>query len=163
MALALPLAPAAATGEAKPAVEDLIDLPFQDALAVRIESAGKREEQIRDIPASVTLKTRDEIARYGWVSFEELLRSVPGFYVFSNTEDRFIGTRGAAFGGVQVLVNGIPQHPSLQKTLTGTEIAQLDIPVESIDGVEMIRGPMSVVYGNNAFQGVINVVSNHIG
>jgi outer membrane receptor for ferrienterochelin and colicin len=129
---------------------------------VRIESAGKREEQIRDIPASVTLITRDEIARYGWVTFEELLRNVPGFYLLDNTEDRFIGTRGTAFGGVQVLVNGIPQHPSLQKTLTATEIARLDIPVESIDRVEIIRGPMSVIYGNNAFQGVINVVTNRI-
>ena len=55
-----------------------------------------------------------------------------------------------------------PQHPSLQKTLTGTEIARLDIPVESIDRVEVIRGPMSVIYGNNAFQGVINVVTNAI-
>jgi outer membrane receptor protein involved in Fe transport len=137
-------------------------LPFQEVLNVRIESAGKREEQIRDIPASVTLITRDEIARYGWATFEELLRNVPGFYLLDNTEDRFIGTRGTAFGGVQVLVNGIPHHPSLQKTLTATEIARLDIPVESIDRVEIIRGPMSVIYGNNAFQGVINVVTNRI-
>jgi outer membrane receptor protein involved in Fe transport len=137
-------------------------LPFQEVLEVRIESAGKREEQIRDIPASVTLITRDEIARYGWVTFEELLRNVPGFYLLDNTEDRFIGTRGTAFGGVQVLVNGIPHHPSLQKSLSATEIVRLDIPVESIDRVEIIRGPMSVIYGNNAFQGVINVVTNRI-
>jgi outer membrane receptor for ferrienterochelin and colicin len=42
---------------------------------------------------------------------------------------------------VQFLVNGIPQHPSLQKTISGTEIARLDIPVEAIDRVEIIRGP----------------------
>ncbi len=88
---------------------------------------------------------------------------MPGFYLLDNTEDRFIGTRGSVGGGVQVLVNGVPQHPSLQKTLTATEIARLDIPVESIDRVEVIRGPMSVIYGNNAFQGVINVVTNALG
>jgi outer membrane receptor protein involved in Fe transport len=70
--------------------------------------------------------------------------------------------RGTVGGGVQFLVNGIAQHPSLQKTLTGTEIARLDIPVESIDRLEIIRGPMSVIYGNNAFQGVIKVVTNRI-
>jgi len=141
---------------------DLLDLPFADLLQVEIRSAGKREEQIRDIPASVTILTRAEIARYGWVTFEELLRNVPGFYLLDNTEDRFIGTRGTVGGGLQLLVNGIAQHPALQKTLTGTEIARLDIPVESIDRVEIIRGPMSVIYGNNAFQGVINVVTNAI-
>jgi outer membrane receptor for ferrienterochelin and colicin len=137
-------------------------LPFEDLLQVEIRSAGKREEQIREIPASVTILTREDIARYGWITFEELLRNVPGFYLLDNTEDRFIGIRGAVGGGVQLLVNGIAQHPSLQKTLTGTEIARLDIPVESIDRVEIIRGPMSVIYGNNAFQGVINVVTNAI-
>ena len=110
----------------------------------------------------MTILNREEIARYGWITFEELLRNVPGFYLLDNTEDRFIGTRGAVGGGVQFLVNGIAQHPSLQKTLTGTEIARLDIPVESIDRIEIIRGPMSVIYGNNAFQGVINIVTNEI-
>jgi outer membrane receptor protein involved in Fe transport len=154
---------AAASDGPAPSVDDLLQMPFEDVLAVRIRSAGKREEQIRDIPASVTIVTREDIARYGWITFEELLRNVPGFYLLDNTEDRFIGTRGAVGGGVQMLVNGIPQHPSLQKTLTATEIARLDIPVESIDRVEVIRGPMSVIYGNNAFQGVINVVTNAIG
>jgi outer membrane receptor protein involved in Fe transport len=153
------LAPAMAGSRA---AGDLLDLPFEDLLQVEIRSASKREEQIRDIPASVTILTREDIARYGWITFEELLRNVPGFYLLDNTEDRFIGTRGAVGGGVQFLVNGIAQHPSLQKTLTATEIARLDIPIESIDRVEIVRGPMSVIYGNNAFQGVINVVTNEI-
>ncbi len=143
-------------------LDDLLQMSFEDLLEVKIRSAGKREEEIRDIPASVTILTREDIERYGWTTFEELLRNVPGFYLLDNIEDRFIGTRGTVGGGVQFLVNGIPQHPSLQKTLTGTEIARLDIPVESIDRVEIIRGPMSVIYGNNAFQGVINVVTDRI-
>ncbi len=147
---------------AAPHAADLLDIPFEDLLQLQIRSAGKREEEIRDIPASVTIVTREEIERYGWIAFEELLRNVPGFHLLDNIEDRFIGTRGAVGGGVQLLVNGVPQHPSLQKTLTGTEIARLDIPVESIDRVEIVRGPMSVIYGNNAFQGVINVVTNQI-
>jgi outer membrane receptor protein involved in Fe transport len=161
VAVPLVIGPPAALG-AGARGNDLLDLPLADLLQVEIRSAGKREEQIRDIPASVTILTRAEIARYGWVTFEELLRNVPGFYLLDNTEDRFIGTRGAVGGGVQLLVNGIAQHPALQKTLTGTEVARLDIPVESIDRVEIIRGPMSVIYGNNAFQGVINVVTNAI-
>ena len=145
-----------------PSPDDLLQMSFEDLLEVKIRSAGKREEEVRDIPASVTILTREDIERYGWTTFEELLRNVPGFFVLDNIEDRFIGTRGTVGGGVQFLVNGIPQHPSLQKTLTGTEIARLDVPVESIDRLEIIRGPMAVIYGNNAFQGVINVVTNRI-
>jgi outer membrane receptor protein involved in Fe transport len=142
--------------------DELLQLPFDELLQVQIRSAGKRDEQIRNIPASVTIVTREEIQRYGWISLEELLRNVPGFFVLDNIEERFLGTRGAVGGGVQFLVNGIAQHPSLQKTLTVPEIARLKIPIESIDRVEIIRGPMSVIYGNNAFLGVVNVVTNDI-
>ena len=92
---------------ATPAVDELLQLPFEDLLQVQIRAAGKREEEIRDIPASVTIVTRDEIARYGWQTLEDLLRHVPGFFLLDNTEDRFIGTRGAVGGGVQFLVNGL--------------------------------------------------------
>ena len=146
-----------------PSFDDLLELPFEDLLAVKIRSASKREEEIRDIPASVTILTREDIERYGWVTFEELLRNVPGFFLLDTIDERVIGNRGTAGGGVQVLVNGVPQHQARQKALTTPEIAQLNIPVESIDCIEVIRGPMSVIYGNNAFLGVINVVTNEIG
>ena len=56
---------------ATPAVDELLQLPFEDLLQVQIRSAGKREEEIRDIPASVTIVTRDEIARYGWQTLDD--------------------------------------------------------------------------------------------
>jgi outer membrane receptor protein involved in Fe transport len=146
-----------------PSPEDLLQMSFEDLLEVKIRAAGKREEEIRDIPASVTILTREDIERYGWVTFEELLRNVPGFFLLDTIDERVIGNRGTAGGGVQLLVNGVPQHHARQKALTTPEIAQLNIPVESIDRIEVIRGPMSVIYGNNAFLGVINVVTNEIG
>lgn len=161
--LALPLLALVAGSVAAAEERALYDLPFEDLLQIEIRAAGKRDDEIRDIPASVTILTREEIARYGWATFEELLRNVPGFFVLDNLEDRFIGNRGTVGGGVQFLINGVAQHPSRQKALTVPEIARLNIPVESIDRVEIIRGPMSVIYGNNAFLGVINVVTNAIG
>jgi outer membrane receptor for ferrienterochelin and colicin len=154
---------AAATISTAPVVgSDLLDLPFEDLLQVEIRSAGKRAEEIRDIPASLTILTREEIERYGWLTLEEVLRSAPGFFILDNIEERFIGTRGAVGGGVQFLVNGVAQHPSQQKTLTVPEIARLNVPVEAIDRIEIIRGPMSVIYGNNAFLGVVNIITNDV-
>lgn len=155
LALAAPLAATAAPDE-------LLELPFADLLQVRISAAGKREERIRDIPASVTIVTREEIERDGWLTLEELLRHVPGFFILDNTEERFIGNRGAVGGGVQFLVNGIAQHPSSQRSLTIPEIARLNVPIESIDRIEIIRGPMSVIHGNDAFLGVVNLITNDI-
>lgn len=151
------------TGPVQAGGSNLLQLPFEDLLDMEIRSAGKRDEQIRDIPASVTILSREEIQRYGWVTFEELLRNVPGFYMLDTIDERILGNRGTAGGGVQLLVNGVPQHRSRQKALTIPEIAYLNIPVESIDRIEVVRGPMSVIYGNNAFLGVINVVTNDIG
>jgi outer membrane receptor for ferrienterochelin and colicin len=88
------------------AADALLDLPFEDLLQVEIRSAGKRAEQLRDIPASVSIVTREDIARYGWQTPAAVLRNVPGLFVLDNTEERFIGTRGAVGGGAQFLVNG---------------------------------------------------------
>jgi outer membrane receptor for ferrienterochelin and colicin len=79
---------------ATPAVVELLQLPFEDLLQVQIRAAGKREEEIRDIPASVTIVIRDEIARYGRQTLEDLLRHVPGFFLIDNTEDRFNAFQG---------------------------------------------------------------------
>lgn len=156
-ALFILLSFAASANEGK----DLFDLSLEELLQVRISSAGKADESIRNIPASVSVITRSEIERYGYSTFTELLRNTPGLYYLTNLESDFIGIRGNASGRIQVLVNGIPQHPSLQKELSTTDINQYNIPMGSIDRVEIIRGPMSVIYGNNAFHGVINVITNN--
>ncbi len=135
----------------------LIDLPFADLLQTRIGSGTKRADEIRDIPASVTILTREEIERYGYVTFDHLLANLPGLFLIDTTSERLLGSRGPIGGGVLLLINGVPQH---QVTLPAG--AQYNIPVESIDRIEVIRGPMSIIYGNNAFVGVINVVSNEI-
>jgi outer membrane receptor for ferrienterochelin and colicin len=99
---------------AAPAATDMLDLPLDDLLQLEIRSAGKREQQLRDIPASVSILTRAEIARYGYVTFEELMRNLPGFYVLDSISERVIGARGTAGGGVQLLINGVPQHQTRQ-------------------------------------------------
>lgn len=139
---------------------DLFDLPLSELLGVEISSATKRPNQIRNIPASITIVSREEIETFGYVTLTDLLKNIPGLYLFDSTADIKVGSRGIEGGGIQFLVNGIPQHPSRQKVLTLPEISQLNIPVESIDQLEFIRGPMSVMYGNNALLGIINIVTN---
>lgn len=108
--LAAAPAPSAATGGA-----NLLDLRFAELLEMEVRSAFKREEQIRDIPANVTIVEREEIERYGWRSFAELLRHVAGFYLLDNTEDRFVGTRGGPWGGCRSWSTAFPSTPRCRR------------------------------------------------
>lgn len=139
---------------------DLFDLSLESLMQVRITSATKSPQSVRDIAASVTLLTRQDIARYGDISLEELLSNMPGFYHVDNYEDYLLGVRGTTGGSIAFLINGVQQHPTRIKGLSVPDRSRMNIPLQSIDRIEIIRGPAAVIYGNNAFSGSINIVTN---
>ncbi|WP_317930629.1 TonB-dependent receptor plug domain-containing protein [Halioxenophilus sp. WMMB6] len=141
--------------------DDLFDLSLQELMQIEVSSASKIRQKLEEIPAYVTVLTREEIASYGYTSLVEVLRNIPGLYVEEDTEEVYLGTRGSISGGILFLYNGVAQHPYLQKGLSTVEANRLNLPVSAIDRIEFIRGPMSVIYGNNAFQGTINIITNH--
>jgi outer membrane receptor protein involved in Fe transport len=142
--------------------EDVMDMDLEDLLNVEITTAGKKAEKISEIPASVVLVTREDIERYGYMSLEEVLENVPGVYKIDD-----MAYYGASFGmrgfwstaarNVKVLVNGVHQSDGFWQT---SQIENFRIPVEAIDRIEVIRGPMSIVYGSGAFFGAINIITN---
>ncbi|MBK8186531.1 MAG: TonB-dependent receptor [Cellvibrio sp.] len=138
---------------------DLLDMTLEELMQIEITSASKVSQALKDIPAHVTLVTRQDIHRYGYTRLTDILRNLPGLYLEEDTEETFIGTRGTINGGILFLVNGIPQHPYVQKGLSTVETNRLNIPVAAIERIEFIRGPMSVIYGNNAFQGTLNIIT----
>ncbi len=128
-----------------------------------IVTARKTVEKVSDIPASVVIIRREDIEIYGYMTLTEILESIPGLYA---TVDYCRG--GANFGvrgfwsgtendNMLILVNGIHQVYDIESNYPLTKIA---VPVEAIDRVEVVRGPMSVVYGSGAFFGVINIITN---
>lgn len=154
---------AAASPMAVCAETDLFNMSLDELMEIRIESATKTPHVVKDIAASVTILTRDDIALMGYTTLEELLMNVPGFYHVDNYEDFLIGVRGIIGGSLAFLVNGVQQHPNRIKGLTVPARSRTNIPIESIDRIEIIRGPSSVIYGNNAFLGSINIVTNEAG
>jgi len=144
--------------------DNLFDLTIEQLLNLTITTAGKRQEKISDIPASVTIVTRLDIANYGYTTLVEVLEHIPGLYNIDNyfsTPGNF-GTRGfwnpreqnASFA---ILVNGVNQ---VRVDTRNSPFSKITVPVESIDRIEFIRGPMSVMYGNLASFGVINIITN---
>ena len=140
--------------------EKLVD-PFDQTLS----SAGKKDRSIVDIPASVVLITKDEIRSLGYQSVEEILVNVPGLYGIEEHDwtgsGMNIGARGFYSPGFNnemvILVNGVNM---LEDHMSAYPLARLEVPIESIERIEVIRGPMSVVYGSGAFLGSINIITD---
>jgi outer membrane receptor for ferrienterochelin and colicins len=142
---------------------DQNELSLEELIKLEIPTvfgASKLEQKTTEAPSSVTIVGTDEIKKYGYRTLADILQSVQGFHVTYDRNNTFLGTRGFNSGAypnsrVLLLVNGHRVNNNLfDGGFVGTEFI---LDVDLIDKVEIIRGPGSVLYGNNAFFGVINV------
>ncbi len=135
--------------------DSLYNLSFEDLIKIPIVAAGKQEQTIAEIPASAVVITRKEIEHWGYRDLRTILNNIPGYYAMSNLGIDIYGVRGYAKGkgnNFIIMVNGT-------KIMDENILKFYQIPVESIEKIEVIRGPMAVMYGNNAFFGVINIIT----
>ena len=164
LALSLALGMPAAEVNAKPTAADLTELPLEALMNIevpKVYGASKLEQMETEAPASVTVVTADEIKKYGHRTLADVLQSVPGFNVSYDRNYAFLGARGLSLGDFNarmlLLVDGHRVNNNYNDgAAIGTDFI---LDVDLIDRVEVIRGPGSVLYGNNAFFGVINVVT----
>jgi len=121
--------------------------------------ATRHETQISKAPSIVTVITDEEIKNLGYRTFAEILRTVPGFEILKKADFGEVvpAVRGLAGADkVRVMLNGhLVNNP-----LGGGAFSNFDdFPVESIKRIEIIRGPGSAMYGENAFTAVINIIT----
>lgn len=170
--VSLPLAYSPAASELGPLeretlVEDneLRDKTLFELLDYRVEvvyAASKHEQAISQAPSAVTVLTADEIKKFGYRNIGEALQSVRGVYLTYDRNYSYLGLRGFNRPGdfnsrVLVLVDG---HRINENVFDSAYLGN-DFPVDIdlIDRIEVIPGPSSSIYGNNAFFGVINVIT----
>lgn len=155
--------PVYAQEEEEEVVEDVADISLEDLLNVEITTAGKRPEKIGEIPASVVVVTREDIEKYGYQDLAEVLQNIPGLYMTDDYTAKYFGVRGFwTFDpqrNVVILVNGIRQTYDITMA---NYLRHINMPVEAIDRIEVVRGPMSVIYGTSAFFGAINIFTNKV-
>jgi len=146
----------------KPA--DLAEMPLEALMDIqlpKVYAASKLEQKTTEAPSSITIITSDEIKKFGYRTLADVLQSAPGFNVSYDRNYSFLGVRGVSLGDFNsrmlLLVDGHRVNNNL------TDGALIDtafiLDVDLIERVEIIRGPGSVLYGNNAFFGVINVIT----
>ena len=150
---------------AKPGEPDFSEMSLEDLGSVKVPmvvGASKHEQKITEAPSSVTIITRQDIQEYGHRTLADVLNGVRGLYVTSDRAYNFLGIRGVNrlgdFGGRTLLnINGHRvNEPIYDSSFLGHEFP---LDVDLIERVEVIRGPGSSLYGNNAFFGIINVVT----
>ena len=158
-------APNPSTPEAKPAVTSSSNLSpdemsIDQLLNVTVTSAGQKEQRLSDVAAAITVLNSDDIRRSGATTIPDLLRYVPGVEVGqANNGDVSVGIRG--FGGLfssklLVLVDG---RSIYDPVYGGVDWADQRMMMDDIDRVEVIRGPGATIWGANAVNGVINIIT----
>ncbi|HKX31320.1 MAG TPA: TonB-dependent receptor [Blastocatellia bacterium] len=144
----------------QPVPPDLTTADLEDLMKIEVTSVSKREEKLFQSAAAIYVITQEEIRRSGLTSLPELFRLVPGMEVA-----RIDGTKwaisGRGFNGrfsdkLLVLVDGRSIYSPID---SGVFWEAQQLPLEDIERIEIIRGPGGTLWGANAVNGVINVIT----
>lgn len=149
-----------AAGDSVASVRIDTDPLFQEIPSVY--SASKYEQKVTKAPASISIVTADEIKKWGYRTFGDILNSLKGFY---NTNDRnygYAGARGINMPGdynsrLLLLIDGHRFNDNIADQFDTSEGFPVDLDI--VERIEVVRGPGSSLYGANAFLGVINVIT----
>lgn len=144
------------------AAGDLTELSLDQLLNIEVTSVSKRSEKLQEAAAAVYVLTGEEMHRQGVRSIAEALRLVPGLQVArSDSRSYAISARGFNSGSadkLQVLIDGRSVYTPLTSAVFWDV---LDTNIEDIDRIEVIRGPGASLWGANAVNGVINIVTRN--
>jgi iron complex outermembrane receptor protein len=139
---------------------DLTDLSLEDLMNVNVTSVSKREQKLSTAGAAIYVINQQDIRQSGATNIPDLLRLVPGVHVAQiNAHTWAISIRGFTdkYGDkVLAMIDGKSIYSPLS---SGVDWDQQDVPLEDIDRIEVIRGPGGTVWGANAVNGVINIIT----
>lgn len=161
--IALCAAPAAWIPEPCQAAQsegDLTDLTLEALMDIEVTSVSKRAQKLSDAAAAVFVITQEDIHRSGATNVPELLRMVPGLHVAQIDANKWSvtsrGFSGRFANKLLVLIDGRSIYTPI---FSGVFWEAQDLMLEDIDRIEVIRGPGASLWGANAVNGVINIVS----
>jgi iron complex outermembrane receptor protein len=154
---------AAADTAAKPASPaDISRLTIEELANIDISSVSKRPEPLGEAAASVYVITREQIRRYGATSIPEILRLAPNLQVARVSSSGYAitarGFNNTIANKLQVLIDGRSVYTPL---FSGLFWDVQDTLIADIDRIEVISGPGGTLWGSNAVNGVINIITRH--
>lgn len=163
LSLAVTLAPASvvlADSISGDEIADLAEMDIEDLFDIEITSLTKSSQRLSETPAAIFVVTNEDLRRSGVRSIPEALRMVPGLQVARISGNRWaISSRGfnSIFSDkMLVMIDGRSVYTPLY---AGVYWDVQDTLLEDIDRIEVIRGPGGTLWGANATNGVINIVT----
>jgi outer membrane receptor for ferrienterochelin and colicins len=140
--------------------DDILNMSFNDLMNIKVISASKVSQQIKDVAASVQVITAEQIKERGYFTLEETLSDLPGFQ-FRN----IIGFNSYVF------IRGAPnQNNLILLFVDGIQINELNsggfygggqFNLSDVERIEVVYGPASALYGTNAISGIVNVITKN--
>jgi iron complex outermembrane receptor protein len=156
----LGLAAVPSPGLAQSGAQDLGQASIEELMNIEVTSASRKEQRAGDVAAAVFVITQDDIRRSGMTTIPDLLRLAPGVEVAQINSNKWaVSVRGfnALFANkLLVLVDG---RSIYNRIFSGVLWDTEDLVLDDIDRIEVIRGPGAAIWGANAVNGVINIVT----
>jgi iron complex outermembrane receptor protein len=139
---------------------DLLHLSLEELMQIKVTIVSKRPEKLSESAAATYVITQEDIRRSGATTIAEALRMAPGVQVARMTSSQWaVSIRGfndVFANKLLVLVDGRSVYTP---NFSGVFWTRVDTMMEDIDRIEVIRGPGATMWGSNAVNGVINVVT----
>ena len=161
IAIVLWIFPSIGYSQEKQEFKDFKELDIEELLNQNTSIAAKTEQKVSEAPGIVTVITAQEIEAMGARDLRDILEIVPGFE-FSRVRNglQLVGVRGTkdsrSTAKVLLLVDGVPYNTLMYGM---SLVGGYEINADAIERLEIIRGPGSALYGRNAFNGVVNVIT----
>src|SRR6266852_2273699 len=139
---------------------DLTQESIENLMNMEVTSVSKKEQKLSQVAAAIFVITQEDIRHSGATNIPDLLRMVPGLDVAQiNANTWAISARGFNFqfaSKLLVLIDGRAVYTPL---FGGVNWDTQEVPIEDIERIEVIRGPGGAVWGANAVNGVINIIT----
>ena len=141
---------------------ELANLSLEDLMNVEVTSVERQESTVGQSPAAIFVITPEMIRRSGATMIPELFRMVPGMEVARIDNNKWaISARGLNDRFQRFLLVQVDGRPVYSASFAGVYWDALDYPLEDIDRIEVIRGPGASLWGANAVNGIINIITKH--
>jgi len=129
-----------------------------------VVSAAGFEQAVEDAPASISVIEREELEKKAYHDVTDVLRDVPGVSISGGGSFSDINIRGMSGGYTLLLIDGRRQNSrETRPNSDGAGIEQGWLPpVSAIERIEVVRGPMSSLYGSDAMGGVVNIITRKV-
>lgn len=141
-------------------IKGLLDLALPELMSVRVLSLSKTSQSVWDAAAAVTVVDQRDIRASGATTIADVLRLVPGVQVGQVDAGGFaVSIRGFTSRTARKVLVMIDGRTIYSQGFSGTFWELRDLPLQIIDRIEVLRGPGGTLWGSNAMNGVINIIT----